>query len=300
MTQNNTPTPNETPASKKNPGKQTSISVPPPKESGRKRRNIRKWVLRLSLALTIVGPLIFIVAAIGHKIGLFSLGFSFGTLTRGLGPNVLMAGLIVSILALILAIIVKPKKGFAVAIIGILVPALGMGYAVQVKNKAQRLPFIHDITTDTQNVPQFGAEIMTERAETEGVNTTDYAGKMARSQDAQGNPTESLVSVLQTRGYPDIRSIVVSDEKDAAFAKAESLARQMGWKIKATNPEAGTIEATDTTFWYGFKDDVIIRLRNSEGGGTLVDIRSISRIGGSDIGKNAERVHEFLDRMKDA
>lgn len=300
MTQNDNSAPGENQAPKRKPAQQTSMSVPPPKETGRKRRNIRKWVLRVSLALTILGPLIFIVAAIGHKIGLFSLGFSFGTLTRGVGPNILIAGLIVSILALILAVIVKPKKGILIGIVGILIPAVGLGYAIQVKNKAQRLPFIHDVTTDTQNVPQFGAEIMAERAETKGVNTTDYAGKMARSTDAQGNPTESLVSVLQTRGYPDIRSIVVSDDKEAAFAKAEAVARQMGWKIKATNPEAGTIEATDTTFWYGFKDDVIIRLRNSEGGGTLVDIRSISRIGGSDLGKNAERIHDFLDRMKDA
>lgn len=294
MTEQETPVPNN------NPGKQTSMSVPPPKETGRKRRNLRKWVLRLSMALTVIGPLIFILAAIGYKIGLFSLGFSLGTLTRQLGPNVLILGLFVSIIALILAILVKPKKGIAVGLIGILVPILGLGYAVQVKNKAQRLPFIHDITTDTQNVPQFGSEIMAERAKIDGVNTTDYAGKTAPAKDAQGNRTEALVSVLQTRGYPDIRSIVVSDEKQAAFAKAEAVARQMGWKIKATNPEAGTIEATDTTFWYGFKDDVIIRLRNSEGGGTLVDIRSISRVGGSDIGKNAERVHAFLDKMKDA
>ena len=266
MTQNDNSAPEENPIPKRKPAQQTSMSVPSPKETGQKRRNIRKWVLRVSLALTILGPLIFILAAIGHKIGLFSLGFSLGTLTRGIGPNVLIAGLIVSILALILAIIIKPKKGILIGIVGILVPVIGMGYGIQVKNKAQRLPFIHDITTDTQNVPQFGPEIMAERAKTEGVNTTDYAGKMARSQDAQGNETQSLVSVLQTRGYPDIRSIVVSDEKDAAFAKAEAAARQMGWKIKAINPDAGTIEATDTTFWYGFKDDVIIRLRNSEGG----------------------------------
>lgn len=284
---------------KENPARKTSVSIPP-KVSGHKRRTVRKWVLRVSLALTILGPLIFILAAIGYKIGLFDLGFSLGTLTRNIGPKVLIAGLVVAVIALILAIVIKPKKGIAVGVMGILIPVIGMGYAVQVKNKAQRLPYIHDVTTDTQNVPQFGPEIMAERAKVKGVNTTEYAGQMAPTKDANGNPKQALVSVLQTKGYPDIRSIVVSEPRDVVFEKAKSEAKQMGWDIKATDAEAGTIEATDTTFWYGFKDDVIIRLRDSEGGGTLVDIRSLSRVGLSDIGKNAARIRRFLDKLDDA
>ena len=294
MTPNDNQTQNNAPAS------QTALPEVPLKETGAKRRAIRKWVLRLSLALTIIGPLIFMFAAIGHKIGLLGLGFSFGVLTRGVGPNVLIVSLIVAVIALILAFIIKPKKGFLIGVIGILIPVLGMGYAMQVKNKAQSLPYIHDITTDTQDVPQFGAKILAERAAVRDVNTTNYAGETSATVDANGNPKQALVSVLQTKAYPDIRSIVVSESRDIVFEKAKAISKKMGWDIKASDAEAGTIEATDTTFWYGFKDDIIIRLRNSEGGGTLVDIRSLSRIGKSDIGKNAARIRHFLDEMDDA
>ena len=77
-------------------------------------------------------------------------------------------------------------------------------------------------------------------------------------------------------------------------------ASQLGWKIKSENLEAGIIEATETTFWYGFKDDVVIRIQPSEGGGSVVDVRSISRVGGSDIGANADRIRKFLGLMRKA
>jgi len=71
----------------------------------------------------------------------------------------------------------------------------------------------------------------------------------------------------------------------------------MGWTIKAENVQAGTIEATAETFWYGFKDDVAIRIQPAEGGGSIVDVRSVSRVGGSDLGANAERVKAYLTRL---
>ena len=71
----------------------------------------------------------------------------------------------------------------------------------------------------------------------------------------------------------------------------------MGWALKSEDVEGGIIEATDTTFWYGFKDDVVIRIRPSEGGGSVLDVRSISRVGGSDIGANAARIRKFLAIM---
>ena len=73
--------------------------------------------------------------------------------------------------------------------------------------------------------------------------------------------------------------------------------RRWDGKLRKKIGESGRIDATDTTFWYGFKDDITIRLRDSEGGGTIVDVRSLSRVGGSDLGKNAARIGEFLDRL---
>jgi uncharacterized protein (DUF1499 family) len=77
-----------------------------------------------------------------------------------------------------------------------------------------------------------------------------------------------------------------------------TIAKQSGWKIHTEDAASGIIEATATTFWYGFKDDVIIRIRPAEGGGSVVDLRSISRIGGSDIGANAERIRKFMKSLQ--
>ena len=179
------------------------------------------------------------------------------------------------------------------------IPALAFGRLAQVQSTVASLPLIHDISTDTQDPPEFGSVIQAERAEVEGVNTLDYAGKMAptRQTDADGKPVQRLVSALQTQAYPEIRTLVVSEPPEVTFGRAEQLARDLGWEIKESDMSAGRIEATDTTFWYGFEDDISIRLRPAAGDGTRVDARSVSRVGLSDIGKNAARLREFLDAM---
>jgi len=227
---------------------------------GEKRRKARNWFLRLTLALAVFG-----------------------------------------LISLALAFIVKPRKGFVIAVLALIIPVIGFVRLGAVQKKVASLPFIHDITTDTQNVPTFTNAILSERAKVEGVNTVDYVGKKARTaaRDAEGKPVMKLVSVLQTqtKAYADIRSLILEDEPDVVFGEAKAAAKQMGWALKSENVKTGIIEATDTTFWYGFEDDVVIRIRPSEGGGSVLDVRSISRIGGSDIGANAARIRKFLALM---
>ena len=130
----------------------------------------------------------------------------------------------------------------------------------------------------------------------------DYVGKKAPTseKDSDGKPVMKLVSVLQsqTKAYDDIRPLILESDPDVVFGEAKAAAKQMGWAIKSEDVQAGILEATDTTFWYGFKDDIVIRIRPSEGGGSVLDVRSISRIGGSDIGANAARIRKFLKLMR--
>lgn len=267
-----------------------------------KRQKIRRWVLRLTLALAIIAPLTFIAAGLGAKLGLWNWQFGLGTLTRNVGPKLLISSALFGIFSLLLAIIIRPRKGFVIAALALIIPVFGFGQLAGVQKKVASLPFIHDITTDTQNVPTFTNAILSERAEVEGVNTVDYVGKKARTsaKDADGKPVMKLVSVLQTqtKAYADIRPLILESDPDVVFGEAKAAAKQMGWAIKSENVQAGILEATDTTFWYGFKDDIVIRIRPSEGGGSVLDVRSISRIGGSDIGANAARIRKFLKLMR--
>jgi uncharacterized protein (DUF1499 family) len=67
----------------------------------------------------------------------------------------------------------------------------------------------------------------------------------------------------------------------------------LGWELVAAVPEEGRIEATDTTFWFRFKDDVVIYITR-EGNEAVLNARSLSRVGGGDLGKNAGRLREFF------
>jgi len=286
-----------TPANDTSPELGLETAKPTVKAPGAKRRKIRSVLLKLSLALTILGPTIFIVAALGAKLGLWGWPFGLLTLSTKVGPMVLILGLVVAVLAMLSAFIIQPRKGIVIALVGLLVPAFGLGKLVKTKSKGESLPAIHDITTNTQDPPIFGDVILAERATLKGVNTADYKGKMASVRAKDGTESKTLVAALQTKAYPQIRPIIINETKAVAFGQALATAKSMGWTIKEEDQEAGRIDATDTTFWYGFEDDITIRLRKSEGGGTLVDVRSLSRVGISDLGKNAARIEAFLDSL---
>jgi uncharacterized protein (DUF1499 family) len=140
-------------------------------------------------------------------------------------------------------------------------------------------PPIHDISTDLDNPPEFVAVAALRKSDD---NPVEYTG---------GDTPDR-----QREAYPDIKTIVLLDPKSYVFEQALAVARDMGWEIVAEDATAGTIEATATTTYVGFKDDVAIRIstRSAE---TLVDVRSKSRIGRGDMGVNARRVREFRDKL---
>ena len=217
------------------------------------------------------------------------------SLSSGLGKTMSLIGVLALLVSLIYALTVQTKRTVLIVLFAMIVPILAGLKLAKTRADVASLPYIHDITTDTQDVPKFTEAILSERAKVEGVNTVDYVGK-------KDKPDGKLVSVLQSqaKAYADIRPLILEDDMAVVFGRAKAAALQMGWKLKSENVETGIIEATDTTFWYGFKDDVVIRIRPSEGGGSVLDVRSVSRVGQSDIGANAARIRGFLAIMRKA
>ena len=144
---------------------------------------------------------------------------------------------------------------------------------------AGRYPRIHDVTTDTDDPPLFDA-VLPLRAGAK--NAATYGG--------------SDVAAMQRAAHSDIVPLDLTLTPAAAFAAALSAARAMGWALVAADSAAGRIEATATTPVFRFKDDVVVRVRPRHGG-SRVDIRSVSRIGRGDRGKNASRIREFTARL---
>ena len=149
----------------------------------------------------------------------------------------------------------------------------------QLQRTARSVPPIHDITTDLENPPAFEA-IVPLRADAE--NSLERSPELTRQ---------------QREGYPDLAPITLPTPRDQTFDKALGLAQTEGWQIVTADKSTGRIEAIDTTRWFGFKDDIVVRL-TPWGAGTRVDVRSVSRIGRSDIGTNARRIRRFLDGLR--
>ena len=104
-------------------------------------------------------------------------------------------------------------------------------------------------------------------------------------------------AALQRAAYPDIVPVVLPVPPAEAFKRVDHVAMAMGWDVVARAPADGRLEAIDTSQWFGFRDDIVVRIR-AAGTGSRIDIRSKSRAGESDLGVNARRIRDFIARLK--
>ncbi|MFM9962273.1 MAG: DUF1499 domain-containing protein [Planctomycetaceae bacterium] len=222
------------------------------------------------LGLGVSGP--------GYRLGLW--GFKTGiSVVKGAGLLGL-TGVVVSLAGLALWQTKVFPQGMTPALVGLVIGGCVLGLTLKWKHNLDSVPYIHDITTDTEHPPLFVA-VLPLRAGSE--NSAEYGGPELAKQ--------------QKEGYPDLKPGMVSGPPDVAFPRALQAAKDMGWKIVASDPKSLRIEATDTTLWFGFKDDVVVRL-SSAPIGSRIDVRSVSRVGKSDVGANARRIDAYLARLK--
>jgi len=220
----------------------------------------------------------------------FRQGFTILRNTHGVALWIIIAVAVIGVV--VTACSVKfPRQHFVRLGIFILVAA-GLGslsYLIPETFRApdgHQYPPIHDISTDTVNPPHYVA-VLPLRAN--AANTLEY-GK------SEGMTPETLAN-LQQQAYPDIQPWRTQTSKEDVFAKALQVVEQLGWELVDQNLAEGRIEATDTTFWFRFKDDVVIYISEANGE-TLVNARSVSRVGRGDVGANAKRIRAFFAALK--
>ena len=255
--------------------------------------SIRDLLVRGTLALSLIIPFYFAFAALGSKFQIIDWRFGLGTMVIGWGPLLLLGAALLAVIALLLALVIAPRRGRRIALAALIVPLLGLGYAAYVRAGAQGLPPIHDISTDLVDPPAFSAAIAAARAATPAGNNLDRAGVRIPAGAYSGRWADVLLDDAQRQAYPDITPVVTSVAPSAAFEAALAAARAQGWAIGETDPAAGRIEATAQSFWFGFIDDIAVRVRATDSG-ARVDVRSVSRVGMSDLGANGARVRKFL------
>jgi hypothetical protein len=171
--------------------------------------------------------------------------------------------------------------------VGMLVALVYVGWVGTFLLQALTVPAIHDISTDLADPPTF--QTLQMRAD----NLDNVPG--ADDAKMRGLTPEQRWAMVHQKAYGDIRSVRVNEPVASVVAKAERLAKARGWDVAISLPEEGRLEATETSAFFQFKDDVILRVRPSAtGAGSIVDMRSVSRVGQSDLGMNAKRVRSFL------
>ncbi|MBB5746975.1 DUF1499 domain-containing protein [Brevundimonas variabilis] len=259
---------------------------------------MRSTLARLTLFLALLLPVYFAVAALGSRFGLFDWKFGLGTMIIQWGPRLIIGLLAVAVLILIATLVKSPRKGWRSALVAVLIPAAGLGYLAWVRGQSEDIPPIHDVSTRPADPPAFSPDLLAQRALTEDVNpVVDLTVPMARLEKYQGprfaEMADQSLGQVAAEAYPDIQPLTTNTAPATAFAAALTEAQSQGWTIVSQDPAAGTLSATATTFWFGFKDDVAVRVR-ADGSGSVIDVRSTSRVGLSDLGANAARIEAYL------
>lgn len=186
----------------------------------------------------------------------------------------------VALIAFLAAAVYKHATNTLLALAGAILAAALVLPAWQLQRTGQAVPRINDITTDIDDPPAFVAVAELRR---DAPNPAAYAGPAAAAE--------------QKTAYADIRPVRLPVAPAEAYQRALAAARDMGWDIVAEAPAEGRIEATDATFWFGFKDDIVVRVAPAPGG-SRIDVRSKSRVGRNDFGTNAKRIRAYIRKLE--
>lgn len=226
-----------------------------------------------------------ILAALAVALGLGgALAARVELLPKLAGFGAVMAGLVLALIAVALGLValaraVRARTGALAALIGLLVAGGYAGVVLAQLAPGFSAPEIHDVTTDLADPPAFRALPLAE-------------------DNLRGVGSEARWRELHAAAYPDLQPVRLDLPPAIAVERAAALARARGWEIALADPAAGRLEATDRVSLIGFADDIVVVATPGPNGGSIVNARSVSRVGASDLGVNARRLREFLAALR--
>ena len=244
-----------------------------------------QWWSKAILIGAVVAAALLPLGALGSRFGLWP--FTAGFVFLSVGAVVAAAAALLGIVGLIFAAAKGLKPEFMPLGLGAVVGVGALAVLFVQYSAARSVPPIHNISTDVEDPPAFNA-IVALRGDGSNPHTYDPAQPVGAR----------TLALAQREAWPALTTKRLALGLDQATEQAIAIVEAMGLalvnaKLDAAKGES-VIEATDTTFWFGFEDDMVVRLR-ADGDGTLVDARSVSRVGQSDLGLNAKRIQTFLE-----
>ena len=244
---------------------------------GNRLHKVSRFSLYAGLSLSFFAVLFIIGSGPGHRF--FNLELKTSLQLFALAGYQAVAAIFFLIAASLCLKIAGQRNLYKWTALGLIMSLPIATSAIRMKRVAGRVPRIHDITTDFSDPPQF-VRLLPVREKCP--NGARYGG--------------AAVFEQQLQNYPHIFTVEIAEPMELIFEKSLKFAKEFGWEIVDSDISTGRIEATDTSFWFGFKDDVVIRLRKKDGGVKL-DLRSASREGISDLGVNAKRIHKSFQKF---
>jgi hypothetical protein len=249
----------------------------------------QNFAARLAFAAVLLSGAVGLAASVGTRLGLWSykVGVPLVYPAAAISAIALFAGFFWAISALRS----NSSEGARYGVIGLLGAIAVFGVSGNYLRLELTSPPIHDISTDIGNAPAFHALVPLRRG---AENGPDYDGP--KIVHFRGKTTS--VAALQKKYYGEVIPFAQFIKPAKLFYRALAVANADGWHVVDVDEKDGRIEAWDTTFWFGFVDDIVIRVRPAGKLGARLDIRSKSRVGVSDLGSNASRLKVFLKRLK--
>jgi hypothetical protein len=243
---------------------------------------------RLALLLSLGGLAAALIASVGSGMGLWHFRAGFTVLRYAFYAAA--AGGVLALVAIVAGLARRVGAG-KLNLLSLAAALLFAAYLLPLVATARSVPAIHDATTDLEDPPQFTKLSIRP-------DNLEKVPDEGRPELARLDP-ESRWKAIHRRAYGDLRTLRMPAGVAQTTDRAAALARSRGWEIAIVDPNGGIVEATATSRFFRFKDDVVVRVRPDpqRPGGSLVDMRSISRVGGSDVGMNAKRIRAFLADM---
>jgi uncharacterized protein (DUF1499 family) len=250
-----------------------------------KARDWTRLSTRVAVALCIGAVAVALIAAIGAGQGALHFRGAFTVLRYAFFAAI--AGAVLAVIALVLA---RRRRQAGLMAPNLVALVVALGFILFLGNlvmQAKSVPAIHDVSTNLDDLPQFGTLKVRE-------DNLENIPDLGKPELALLDPLNRWKTVHR-RSYGDIKTVELAMNPADAIRKAARLARDRGWETAKVDTAAGVLEATHTSLFFRFKDDIVVRARPApDGSGSLVDMRSISRVGASDVGVNAKRVRAFL------
>ncbi|HVH05490.1 MAG TPA: DUF1499 domain-containing protein [Myxococcota bacterium] len=242
----------------------------------------RSW---LALAAGVLGVLAVVDAAGGAALAHF--GFirpAAGYELFRLGVAEAALGVLVALAAFARTGVRSQRTGRPLAWLGLLASAGVLLVLAAIWNAGRGFPSLYDVTTNFADPPAFVAAL----------GDPGNAG-----QDLAYLPSSRLE---QSQAYPDIAPIRVATPPAETIAAARRAAEAIGLEVTDERPPAaadgeGALEAREASRVFRFVDDFVVRVRPTPDGGSVVDVRSRSRLGKADFGVNARRIRAFKSAL---